>query len=146
MKRRTQQRHLTADRGFSLVETMAGTVILFVLLYGASQTISLGMNSSTKQSLVASVEAEIANDIERIKIVDDDLNRASQVQQSCQDGRSDAALYLKRNIEDRYGDLSNTHLKRTFESNNPRMLIVNYQYNDNLRVLEIHPSFLGQCS
>jgi len=142
-------------RGFSLVETLAGTVILFVLLYGANRSIALSMNNSSQAGTKAYLEADVVNDIERIKVIDDELNRPSNIKTSCNTGGSNGSGYLKQEIEKRYSNPNKPNWKRTLDTSNPRMLVARYEYTTpdktsqgakNIRILELHPSFLAQCS
>ena len=142
-------------RGFSLVETLVGTVILFVLLYGANSSIALSMNNSSQAGTKAYLEADVVNDIERIKIIDDELNRPVNIKTSCSTGGSNGSSYLKQEIEKRYSNPNKPNWKRTLDISNPRMLVARYEYTTpsknsqgakNIRILELHPSFLAQCS
>ena len=155
MKKLIRNKKNLTTRGFSLVETLAGTVILFVLLYGANRSIALSMNNSSESAKRAYQEADVINDIERIKVVDDELNRADKVQNSCDAGGTNGSLYLKQEIEKRYSNPNRVGWRRTFDITNPRMLITRYEYTTpnktsqgakNIRILELHPSFLAQCS
>ena len=142
-------------RGFSLVEALAGTVILFVLLYGANRSIALSMNNSSQAGTKAYLEADVVNDIERIKVIDDELNRPVNIKASCDTGGSNGSGYLKQEIEKRYSNPNKPNWKRTLDTSNPRMLVARYEYTTpnktsqgakNIRILELHPSFLAQCS
>lgn len=143
------------EQGFSMVETLAGTVVLFVLLYGGNRTIALSMNNSSESGRRAYQEADVINDIERIKIIDDELNRVDNVKKSCEAGGANGSLYLKKEVEKRYNNPNRLNWRRTFDITNPRMLIARYEYSapnktsqgaKNIRILELHPSFLAQCS
>ena len=83
MKKLIRNKRNLTTRGFSLVETLAGTIILFVLLYGANRSIALSMNNSSQAGTKAYLEADVINDIERIKVIDDELNRPVNIKASC---------------------------------------------------------------
>ena len=113
------------------------------------------MNNSSQAGTKAYLEADVINDIERIKVIDDELNRPDNIKASCDTGGSNGSGYLKQEIEKRYSNPSKPNWKRTFDISNPRMLIAHYEYTTpnktsqgakNIRILELHPSFLAQCS
>ena len=155
MKKLIRNKKNLTTRGFSLVETLAGTVILFVLLYGANRSIALSMNNSSQAGTKTYLEADVINDIERIKVIDDELNRTENIKASCDAGGHNGSEYLKQKIEILYSNPNKPNWKRTLDNSNPRMLVARYEYRTpnktsqgarNVRILELHPSFLAQCS
>jgi type II secretory pathway pseudopilin PulG len=144
------------SNGFSLVETLVGVVILCTLLYSANKAIALAMNSSKGAGERGYIENAIMNDIERIRMVDDHLNKKENVIKSCQEGGSNGAKYLMQTIQTHNSKLKSIGgLGRQFSTTDSKLLRISYHFNtpDNggkpgieKRILEIHPSFLAQCS
>ena len=155
MKLPSNSSRSSAQQGFSLMETMVGAVILFTLLYSTNRTIALGMNNSRQAGSRAYLEADVLNDMERIRRRDDELNRPENIKTSCKRGSSNGALYLMQWIKQQDPDPNSTDLRRHFDSSDPQMLQVIYTFvppesargaSSESRILEIHPSFLAQCS
>ena len=154
-QQRNRGRAKTSNQGFSLIETLVGSIILFLLLYSTNRTITLGMSSSRQAGERGYVESDILNDIERIRMVDDRLNKKANIRKSCELGGSNGAQHLMQEVQKNHQSPNSQQLTRKFDTTDPRLLQVIYNFttpgsnqraNSEKRILEIHPSFLAQCS
>jgi len=151
-------KQLGPESGFSILEVMIAGIILFIILVNANKALMLGMAGTRQGGSRSEIESQIQNDIETIRAVDSGLKGDFN---ACSSGK--ISLHLKTKLEEHFENnkpAATPDWQRTMDNSEPTMLKVTYKFSipestgaalgagatgEEFRVLEINPSFMGQC-
>ena len=147
-------KQLGPESGFSILEVMIAGIILFIILVNANKALMLGMAGTRQVESRSEIESQILDDIETIRAVDTGLKVNFN---ACSSG--EISLHLKTKLEEHFKNnkpAATPDWKRDMDNSEPTMLKVTYEFiipestgagatGEEFRVLEINPSFMGQC-
>ena len=138
--------------GFTLVESLAAGVILFLLMLGTNQFLLVGMANSSRSGERAALEMEILNDIEKAQQLDALINNSDELKpEAC--SSDNAAQHLDNLINLQNPVLSTNNWSRQSDSSDPNILVLTYSFKipksketaKEYRIVELHPSFIAMC-